>query len=138
MAQNLPAIPAEALLQPETRPRCDTYDDGLILNLRGINLNGGEPADQMVSIRMSVTQDAIVTVQDEHDLQVAQRQASHGYRLSLAAGIFLPLGFLTGLFGVNIAGMPGLENPWAFIMLCSGMVALAVLLTLLLRYGRWL
>ena len=56
----------------------------------------------------------IISVQDEHDTTIAQRQSDHGYRLSLAAGIFLPLGFLTGLFGVNLAGMPGTEDPAAF------------------------
>ncbi len=55
LAEHLPEIPAGALLQPETRPRCDEYDDGLILNLRGINLNEGQQADQMVSVRMWVT-----------------------------------------------------------------------------------
>jgi len=54
----LPEIPAGTLLQSETRPRCDPYANGLMLNLRGINLNEG-PADQMVSVRMWVTQNAI-------------------------------------------------------------------------------
>ena len=36
------------------------------------------------------------------------------YLLSIIAGIFLPLGFLTGLFGINIGGMPGVDNNNAF------------------------
>lgn len=36
------------------------------------------------------------------------------YLLSLITALFLPLGFLTGLLGVNIAGMPGTESPSAF------------------------
>jgi zinc transporter len=36
------------------------------------------------------------------------------YILSLVAAIFIPLGFLTGLLGVNIAGIPGAEYPYAF------------------------
>ena len=58
----LPAIPAGALMQPETRPRCDQFEDGLMLNLRGINMNTGQPADQMVSVRMWVDRDVIITV----------------------------------------------------------------------------
>jgi len=83
-------------------------------------------------------QDRIVAVQFEHDQHIAQKQAAHGYRLSLAAGIFLPLGFLTGLFGVNLAGMPGTENPWAFALLCLSMVALGLLLLFVLKLIRWL
>ena len=62
LAEHLPEIPAGALLQPETRPRCDEYEDGLILNLRGINLNEGQQADQMVSVRMWVTDAVVITV----------------------------------------------------------------------------
>ena len=58
---HLPEIPAGALLQPETRPRCDTYEDGLILNLRAINMNAGQHAEKMVSIRMWVTDSVIIT-----------------------------------------------------------------------------
>ncbi len=269
VAAHMDPILAAALLQPETRPRCDPYKDGLILNLRGINLNEGQQADQMVSVRMWVTRTAIVTVrvrrvfaledirrgaeaqnappspaaflidlvarlteriqqevlaivkltefyevdledkdtptpkelpatrrsviklsrylqpqqtaldrlagfqgplipeddalalrelanrttlaveelaaqqerivavQDEHDMQVSQKQASHGYRLSVAAGIFLPLGFLTGLFGVNVAGMPGLEDPSAFAILCLALAGLTALLVILLKWTRW-
>jgi zinc transporter len=36
------------------------------------------------------------------------------YILSIVASIFLPLGFLTGLFGINIGGMPGTESSAAF------------------------
>ncbi len=265
---NVPAIPAGALMQPETRPRCDSYEDGLILNLRGINLNAGQAAEEMVSIRMWVTDRAVVTVrlrrvfaideirqnavaqmappttaafvtalvtrltarvqeevsaigklteffeadleddttpvpkeltqsrrrvirlrryldpqraalnslsktplipeadhpalrelanrttmaveeldalrdrlsavQDDHDLDVARKQARNSFILSVGAGIFLPISFLTGLFGVNIGGMPGLENPWAFTALCIAMLLMALLLLLALRRKKWL
>ncbi|MGJ8615851.1 MAG: zinc transporter ZntB [Sulfitobacter sp.] len=269
-ASSLPEIPAGALLQPETRPRCDRYENGLILNLRGINMNAGQHADQMVSVRMWVAEDVIITVrlrkvfaideirqlasaqtapptpaafiealvsrlttraqdevmrisnltefyeadlvddatplpkdlpdtrrsviklrrylepqkqalvtlstldlpivpnadalklrelanrttiaveeldalqerliavQDDHDLDVARRQARHGHVLSIAAAVFLPLGFLTGLFGVNIGGVPGIDNPWAFAMLCLSMVGLAALMYVILKAVRWL
>lgn len=266
---NLHEIPAGSLVQGQTRPRCDRFDDGLILNLRGINMNEGQSADEMISIRMYVEdnlvitvrrnrvfalneireaalinaapdspasfleilirklttrvqehiatidaladhferdledpdtamprelpekrrsvirlrrylgpqrvalgqladldipfisatsslhlhelanrtliaveeldelRDRMVSVQEEHDANVAQRQSRHGYVLSVAAAIFLPMGFLTGLFGVNIAGMPGLESPMAFTILCISMVALGGLLVWLLRLLRW-
>lgn len=265
---HLPAIPAGALQQPETRPRCDEYEDGLILNLRGINLNAGHLAEEMVSIRMWVTNDVVVTVrmrkvfaideirktavaqmapetpaafvvalvsritarvqeevssigrlteffeadledettpipnelpqsrrrvirlrryldpqraalnnlsvahlipkpdrsrlrelanrttmsveeldalrdrlsavQDDHDLDIARKQARNSFLLSVGAGIFLPISFLTGLFGVNIGGMPGLDSPWAFTILCVTMLGLCLVLLLVLRKKGWL
>ncbi|MGJ8545941.1 MAG: CorA family divalent cation transporter [Sulfitobacter sp.] len=270
LASRLPEIPAQALLQSETRPRCDAFDEGLMLNLRGINLNEGQEADQMVSIRIWATADVVVTVrmrrvfaidelrqrmianeapqspaaflealsarlifriqehvmtvsrltefyeadledestptpkelpgtrrsvikllrylapqqsamaalaateqamipqpdalklrelanrttlaveeldalqdrlsavQEEHDLNTGRKQARHGYILSVAAGVFLPLGFLTGLFGVNVAGMPGMENPMAFAILCLLLVGMGIGMALIMKWMRWL
>lgn len=36
------------------------------------------------------------------------------YVLSIITAVFLPLGFLKGLLGVNLAGIPGAENNQAF------------------------
>ncbi|HSH09857.1 MAG TPA: zinc transporter ZntB, partial [Oceanipulchritudo sp.] len=47
------------------------------------------------------------------------------YALSLVAGIFLPLGFVTGLLGINVGGMPGVESPIAFSIVCLALVGLA-------------
>lgn len=49
---NLNELTIEALLQEETRPRCVLVEDGLMLFLRGINLNPGADPEDMVSIRL--------------------------------------------------------------------------------------
>ena len=59
---NVPHIAAAALTQPETRPRCDRLGDGVILNLRGVNMNEGQEVDDMVSLRLWVTSGMVVTV----------------------------------------------------------------------------
>jgi zinc transporter len=44
--------------------------------------------------------------------------------LSVVAAIFLPLGFLTGLLGINVGGMPGANTGYAFwvvVALCAGL-----------------
>ncbi|MEJ6709754.1 MAG: CorA family divalent cation transporter [Amylibacter sp.] len=48
--------------------------------------------------------------------------------LSAVAAIFLPLGLLTGLLGINVSGIPGVENANAFWIVCVGLVAIAGLL----------
>lgn len=44
--------------------------------------------------------------------------------LSIVAAVFLPLGLLTGLLGINVGGMPGADSPWAFWIVTGGLVAL--------------
>lgn len=267
-AAHLAESPGEALQHRETRPRCDQFGDGLILNLRGINMNPGQAEDQMVSIRLWVTRTLIVsvrrrrvfavedirracaegnapatpgdfldalvdglawrirdvalgmerrtadleieietddepdaaplkeprlsvlrmlrylkpqrealhrlldlspmlmdeedrldlrepvnltlygvetlesiksrleTLQDYAEARAAARLGRNSYALSVVAAIFLPLSFITGLFGVNVADLPGLETPGAFWILCAGMAALAAICILILRWLR--
>lgn len=265
----LPAIAAGALLQSETRPRADGHGAGVILNLRGVNLNPGGVAEDMVSLRMWATADIVVSVrirrvfavtdlidtarvsaclpvnpgaflveiverltnrieatsveledmvaeleearyadmpgavgnipplrrrairlrrhiapqrdallrlaeirnfemdaltraalseeanrtaraveeveaardrlaalQDHEDALESRRIARNGYVLSVVAAIFLPLGFLTGVFGMNVAGLPGTEAPRAFWTLAGAMAALAIVIVLILRRLR--
>ncbi|WP_345742108.1 CorA family divalent cation transporter [Vibrio nigripulchritudo] len=57
----------------------------------------------------------------------------NSYFLSIVAGIFLPAGFFTGLLGVNIAGMPGTDNPYAFLIFCVSLLAIVLLEVILLK-----
>ncbi|NKX43158.1 zinc transporter ZntB [Roseicyclus persicicus] len=50
----------EALTAEETRPRCTVHEDGVILILRGVNLNPGAEPEDMVSVRLWVTGDRVI------------------------------------------------------------------------------
>ena len=50
-----------ALLQTESRPRCAPYEDGLLLNLRGINHNPGAEPEDMISVRIWATQNLVLS-----------------------------------------------------------------------------
>ncbi|PYG33027.1 zinc transporter ZntB [Pelagimonas varians] len=270
ITENLPEIAAKALWQEETRPRCERHDNGLILNLRAVNLNPGSDPEDMVSLRMWVTKSAVVTartrkvwaadairqsadkgvapatvglflaelthglahrieaislgLEDQTDLleetvlggdalalgqlgnlrqtvikmrrfinpqreavatlaaqenwifsadELAQlRETSNktrriveeldatrdrlaalqefidaerthalsrnSYILSVVAAIFLPLGFLTGLFGINVAGMPGTAEPLAFWFVTGGSAIAGIALFLIFKLSKWL
>jgi zinc transporter len=59
------------------------------------------------------------------------------YVLSLVTAIFLPLSFLTGVFGMNVAGLPGTEEPKAFIFLASDMLILAIISLISMLWKKW-
>jgi zinc transporter len=50
----------------------------------------------------------------------------------------LPLGFLTGLLGVNVGGILGSQTPWAFWAVCVGMVVLVAIEVWLFKRFKWL
>ncbi|WP_306121162.1 zinc transporter ZntB [Roseovarius sp. MMSF_3359] len=52
-----------ALLAPETRPRCTVHGDGVLMNLRGVNLNPGDEVEDMISLRMWITEKLVMSVQ---------------------------------------------------------------------------
>ncbi|WNK00572.1 zinc transporter ZntB [Thalassospiraceae bacterium LMO-JJ14] len=52
----------DALLAGETRPRVAFMDDGILMTLRGVNLNPGADPEDMVSLRIWVEHDRIITV----------------------------------------------------------------------------
>jgi zinc transporter len=87
---------------------------------------------------LDAQRDRLTAVQDDHDLDVARKQARNSFILSVGAGIFLPVSFLTGLFGVNVGGMPGIDSPWAFTALCVAMAVLALALVVVIRRMKWL
>jgi zinc transporter len=268
--EHLPDIGARALSQSETRPRCERLGDGLVLNLRGVNLNPESDPEDMVSLRMWVTKNAVVSarlrkvwavdamrdaadngvapasvgrflaelsyglttriesvsigleeqtdeleeavfegrklrigqlgnlrqavikmrrfinpqreaiaalasledwiiapdelallgetsnrtrriveeldatrdrlsaLQDHIDADRAFALSRNSYVLSVVAAIFLPLGFLTGLFGVNVAGMPGTEAASAFWLLSGASIVCGILLFVVFKYSKWL
>ena len=268
----LPALAAQALLEPETRPRCTQIDGGLVVHLRGVNLDPGAEPDDMVSIRLWVEPDRIVSAllrrlmavedvqaalaekrgpktapgllvgvadrlvarmaptvdslgeaidavedesldsaaddgleqrlaglrrqvvglrrfiapqreallalaaseagwlkpsqrarlkettnqairyvetleairdraavaQDELQVRLANRTNRHIYMLTVLAAITMPLTLVAGLLGMNVAGIPGNESPWAFAAVCAGLTALGALELWLLKRIRWI
>jgi zinc transporter len=75
---------------------------------------------------------------EELSNRLAEQMNSRMYVLSIVAGIFLPLGFLTGLLGVNVGGIPLAENPWGFAGVTLFMVVITFLQVLYFRRKHWI
>ena len=65
-------------------------------------------------------------IQDEVSNHLAAKLNKTMYTLSIVAAIFLPIGFLTGLFGINLGGIPGRHWEWSFTIACAAFGAITV------------
>ena len=87
---------------------------------------------------LDLLKERLLVMQDELRSRISEQQNLRMYVLSIVSMIFLPLSFLSGVFGMNVAGLPGTENPLAFVFLAGAMVALAAALMTLMRLKKWL
>ena len=79
----------------------------------------------------------IATLIDELRSRLATHSNRAMYMFSLVAVIFLPLTFLTGLFGINVGGIPGSDAPFAFAIFSTIMLAIAFGLVWFFKRIRW-
>ena len=86
---------------------------------------------------LDAARDRAVVIRDEISNRMADAMNQRMYALSVVAGIFLPLSFLTGLLGINVGGMPGVENGWAFWITCLLLIFVLVLEYLIFRKLKW-
>jgi zinc transporter len=58
----LDEVLCDALLSDESRPRCEAYGDGLLVSLRGVNLNPGADPEDMVALVLWAESGRIISV----------------------------------------------------------------------------
>ena len=87
---------------------------------------------------LDAVRDRLAALQEQIDAARSHALGRNSYILSVVAAVFLPLGFLTGLFGVNVAGMPGTTDPIAFWLLAGLSVASGVALFVIFKFAKWL
>jgi len=80
--------------------------------------------------RAAVTQEELLARSQE-------RLNRNTYILSIVAAVFLPLGFLTGLLGINVGGIPGTDSPSAFLIVCGALLLVGAVELLFFYWRRW-
>ena len=80
---------------------------------------------------LDASRERAAVTQEELAGRLAEQMNRTMYVLSLVAAVFLPLGLLTGLLGINVGGMPGTDSNVAFAVVCALLILLAV-------FGVWL
>ena len=86
---------------------------------------------------LDVIRERAQIVKDELSNILADRLNRNMYLLSVIAAIFLPLGFLTGLLGVNIGGIPGVNNSYAFGFFCGILFVIVLIQIYIFKKNKW-
>lgn len=74
---------------------------------------------------------------DEFAARSAERSGRNLYILSVLSAVMLPLNLVTGLFGMNVAGLPGLDDGKAFWWILLGMVGFTAAVMIWFKRKRW-
>lgn len=116
------ALEREGPLEPRSRARLRECWDRVVRYVEDL---------EALRERAAVTQEELAST-------LSDRMNRNMYTLSLVATVFLPLGFVTGLLGVNLGGLPGTEDPSAFFWLCLALGGMALIVALFFHLRRWL
>lgn len=87
---------------------------------------------------LDLARERAVVLQEELMNELAQLQNTRMYVLSVVAAVFLPLTFVTGLLGMNVGGLPGIDSPRGFLIALVVMVATSASMLAYFRYRKWL
>ncbi len=111
----------------------DLFSDGAKIKFREI---------QDVTIRLSedldLARERAVVIQEQIVEQRGEAMNQRLFVLAIVSAVFLPLGFLTGLFGINIGGMPGVDNAYAFSIFLVFLIAVTAGLFGLFKWLKWM
>jgi zinc transporter len=125
--------PQRDALDRLTRSSSEVLSEGEIFDLREASEHLTRHVEDLDLVR-----ETALVLQEELVNRVAQEQNARMYLLAVVAAVFLPLTFVTGMLGMNVAGLPGTANPNGFIISAVIMVVLGIALVALFRWKRWL
>lgn len=103
-------------------------------------MNLRDTTDRLVKYieELETAREKLLVIKDDITNQIAESSNKTLYMLAILSGIFLPFAFLTGLLGINIGGMPGVDSPYAFWIFCFSMIVMLVFEIILFRKLKWL
>lgn len=82
--------------------------------------------------------DRAAVMSEQAAAELTERLSKRTYTLTVVAAIFLPLGFVTGLLGINVGGLPLAQSAWGFAIVCLVLAILTTLLVLVMRKAKWI
>jgi zinc transporter len=81
--------------------------------------------------RLTLLSDQL-SAMDQHRINRAMQ------KLAVVGTVFLPLTFLTGLLGINVAGIPDAHDPMAFWVVCAVLVVIVAIALVIIKRKDWI
>ncbi len=103
-------------------------------DLRGLQLSTEELGE--VVNDLDEIQERAKLLQEELAGHAAEEASHNLIVLSIVTTVFLPMTLITGIFGMNVLGLPGVEDESAFWWVILGMAGVALVALLLLYWKR--
>lgn len=90
-----------------------------------------------LSNELLLQQETINVLYENHMLNNSNDMNSIMTTLTLFSAIFIPLSFLTGIFGMNFAQIPGMNEPNAFFFFLIGCGVMAISMLTFFKVKKW-
>ena len=134
------AISLRRYLSPQKEAMYRLYHDKISWLSEYDKIQLRETTDQLIRYieELDSINDKVTLIQEEFLNKISEQMNQRMYVLSIISAIFLPLGFLTGLFGINVGGLPGTENKDAFIIFAIILVVVGIGQYYLLKKFKWI
>ena len=87
---------------------------------------------------LDLLRERTLVVQEEWTNISMEEQNGRMYALSIVAAVFLPITFVTGIFGMNVEGLPGTSDPNSFLYVAGSMVISSIVVITYLKFRKWL
>lgn len=87
---------------------------------------------------LELARERVSLLQEAEHRRVTERMNRTMYMLGIITAFFMPMSFVTGLLGINVAGIPGAEHPYGFLVICLLLGGMSLFQWWLFRRLRWL
>lgn len=134
------AITLRRYLFPQKEAMYKLYHDKITWINEYEKIQLREITDQLIRHieELDTIKDKVALIQEELSNRLNEQLNSRMYVLSVISAIFLPLGFLTGLLGINVGGIPGAENPYSFGIFVGFLVLLVGVQLYIFKKRKWI
>ncbi len=124
--------PQREALEALARQARETLGEGCAAPLR-------EQSDRVARYveDLDLVRERAIVLQEELLNRNVEQQNARMYVIAILSAIFLPITFITGLFGMNVAGLPGTQDGRAFVVVVAIMAAALAVVITLMRRKRW-
>lgn len=88
--------------------------------------------------KIEITKEKITALQELHNSEVSYKMNKAMQFLAVVTTIFVPLSFLTGIYGMNFEHMPELHYKYGFRILLAFMAIIIISLIIYFKRKKWL